>query len=296
MPTNRVVPLVRKAEAERRWRVLVRRWAAGVSKYTLLISVLLISVMPFFWTWTTALRTSKDFMRGPFTLPKEIYWGNLPQAWTVGHFGLYWKNSLIISVPTTLAVLAVCTLGGYALARLEFPGRNVIFYIFLMGLMIPFETIMIPLYYELNAMKILATPAAAILPMIALGLPFGLFMMRAFFLSLPYELSDAARVDGCGELGVFWRVMLPLTTPAVSTLGVFQFMWSWNALLIPLVYVQREEFRPLTVGLLMFQDRWGRDYGLTAAGVTITSLPVIIVFIIFQRQFIRGLSAGALKG
>ncbi len=242
---------------------LVARAGLQFSKYLFLSLVALVCLLPFIWVWSTALRTTSEFIRDPLGLPSSLHFQNLVDAWSTGHFNVYWKNSIIISVPTTLGVVALCTLAGYAFARLEFFGRTLLFFLFLMGLMIPFESIMIPLYYQLRDMGILATYWAAIFPMTAFGLPFGIFMMRAFFQAIPMELSDAARVDGCTELGVFARVILPLTKPAVVSLGVFQFMWAWNALLIPLVYVQREEYRPLTVGLLMFQNQYVIDYGKT---------------------------------
>jgi ABC-type glycerol-3-phosphate transport system permease component len=272
------------------------RVALQLGKYLFLILIALVCLLPFIWVWSTAFRTTQEFIRDPLGMPSSLQFQNLIDAWKTGHFNVYWKNSIIISLPTTIGVVTLCTLAGYAFARLEFFGRTFLFFIFLIGLMIPFESIMIPLYYQLRDMRILATYWAAILPMTAFGLPFGIFMMRAFFQAIPSELSDAARVDGCTELGVFLRVILPLARPAAVSLAVFQFMWAWNALLIPLVYVQREQYRPLTVGLLMFQNQYVIDYGKTAAAVTITSLPIILIFILFQREFIQGLTAGALRG
>ena len=132
--------------------------------------------------------------------------------------------------------------------------------------------------------------------MIALGIPFGIFLMRAFFMSLPIELVDAAKIDGCGDFGVFWHVMVPLAKPALSTLGIVQFIASWNAFLLPLLYLQKQSLRPLTLGLLYFQTRYESDYTLISAGITIIVLPMILVYVLFQRQFIEGLTSGALKG
>jgi len=162
--------------------------------------------------------------------------------------------------------------------------------------MVPFQSVMIPLYYNLRDYGLLGTYWAMILPATALGQPFGIFLMQAFFRGLPGELADAARVDGCNEFQTFWRVMLPMAGSAMSALFVFQFMWTWNAYLMPLLYMQREELRPLPLGLAFFRGRYTADHGLIAAGATIVSVPVIIVYVLFQRQFMRGLTAGALRG
>jgi raffinose/stachyose/melibiose transport system permease protein len=179
---------------------------------------------------------------------------------------------------------------------LRFAGSKLLFYLFLVGLMVPFQSIMIPMYYTLNNIHILGTYWAMILPATALGLPFGIFMMQAFFRGMPPELADAARVDGCNEFDVFFRIMFPLAGPAVSSLIVFQFMWTWNAFLMPLIFLQRETLRPVALGLMFFQGRYTTNQALVAAGVTLATLPLIVLYIIFQRQFMRGLTAGAIKG
>jgi raffinose/stachyose/melibiose transport system permease protein len=154
---------------------------------------------------------------------------------------------------------------------------------------------MIPLYYQLLAMGLLGTYLAVILPSIAFGLPFGVFLMQSFFEDMPKELTEAGRVDGCSELRIFWSIMLPLARPALSTLVVFQFMRTWNEFLMPLLYLQDEALRPIPLGLMFFQGAYTRDIGLIAAGVSLATLPVILVYLLFQRQFVRGLTAGAVK-
>lgn len=194
-----------------------------------------------------------------------------------------------------IGVVALSALAGYGIARFRFPGRVLAFGAILLGLTIPFQSVMIPLYYQLLGMGLLGTYWAVILPGIAFGLPFGVFLMAAFFEDLPKELHEAGRVDGCGELRIFWSVMLPLAKPAVSTLVVFQFMRSWNEFLMPLLYLQDESKRPIPLGLMFFQGTYTRDIGLIAAGVTLATIPVIVVYLLFQRQFVRGLTAGAVK-
>jgi ABC-type glycerol-3-phosphate transport system permease component len=135
-----------------------------------------------------------------------------------------------------------------------------------------------------------------ILPAVGLGLPFGIYLMQAFFRGLPDELADSGKVDGCNEFQVFWYIILPLTKPAISSLAIFQFVWTWNAFLMPLIYVNREELRPMTLGLMFFQGRYTSDYSMISAAVTLTTLPLILFYIILQRQFLQGLTQGAVKG
>ena len=268
----------------------------NILKYAVLILFAILAVSPILVMWFSALKSSAEIFRDPFALPTVLHWENLVKAWTIGRFRQYLGNSFLITIPTVLAVVSLSCLAGYAFGKLKFSGQNSFFYLFLIGLMIPFQSIMIPMYYSLRDLKLLGTLWAMILPATALGLPFGIFLMQSFFRSLPIELADAARVDGCGEFDVFFRVMLPLAGPAVSSLIVFQFMWTWNAFLMPLVFLHRETLRPIALGLMFFQGRYTTNYGMVAAGVTIATLPLIIVYIIFQRQFMRGLTAGAIKG
>jgi raffinose/stachyose/melibiose transport system permease protein len=265
-------------------------------KYAILIAFSLASITPIFVMWMAALKSSAEIFKNPFSLPTILHWENLVKAWTVGRFSQYLGNSLIITIPTVVGVVALSCLAGYAFGRLRFFGSKPLFYIFLLGLMVPFQSIMIPMYYGLRDLALLGSYWAMILPAIALGLPFGIFLMQAFFHDLPADLADAARVDGCSEFGVFFKIMLPLAGPAVSTLVVFQFMWTWNAFLMPLLFLNEESLRPIALGLMFFSGRYTLNYGLVAAGVTLATLPLIAIYIIFQRQFMRGLTAGALKG
>ena len=254
-----------------------------------------LSFYPILVMWFTALRPKNEAMRDPFGLPTSLYLDNLTTAWTRGRFGDYFLNSIIITVPSVIGVVMLSALAGYGIARFRFQGRMLIFYLILLGLTVPFQSVMIPLYYQLLAMGLLGTYLAVILPLIAFGLPFGVFLMQSFFEDLPVELHEAGRADGCSELRIFWSIMLPLAKPALSTLIVFQFMRSWNEFLMPLLYLQKEELRPIPLGLMFFQGAYTRDIGLIAAGVTLATVPVIVIYLIFQRQFVRGLTAGAVK-
>lgn len=276
-------------------RPWLARLGGNVVLYALLIFFFFLFLMPFVWIWFSAFKTSREIAADPFSPPSSLNFDNLIEAWTVGRFSTYIFNSLIYSVAIVIGVCALSCLAGYALAMLPLPGRNSIFVLFLLGLMVPFQSVMIPLYYVLRDARILETYWAFIFPAIALRLPFGIFLMRGFFKGLPAELGDASRTDGANEWQVFRQVMLPLSWPGLATLVVFQFMWTWNEFAMPLIFVQREELRPVSLGTMFFFGRFTADRGLIAAGVTIAMIPIVAMYLLLQRRFIEGITAGALK-
>ena len=278
------------ARGPRAWRI-----AGNVGTYAILIAFLLIFLVPFVWIWSSAFKTSQEIGRDPFALPSALRWENLVEAWTVGRFSDYMLNSVIYCVAIVCGSVAFSCLAGYGLSMLPLPGRDNLMVLFLLGLMIPFQSVMIPLYYLLLDLRILETYWAFIIPGIAFRLPFGIFLMRGFFRGLPPELGDAARTDGANEWGVFRQVFLPLTWPGMATLIVFQFIWTWNQFAMPLIYVQRDELRPISLGTLFFFGRYTADRGMIAAGVTIAMIPIIVIYLLLQRRFIEGITAGALK-
>jgi raffinose/stachyose/melibiose transport system permease protein len=263
--------------------------------YAILIFFFLLFLMPFVWIWFSAFKSAREIAADPFSPPTSLDPTNLVKAWTVGNFSNYMLNTVIYSVAIVSGVVLLCCLAGYALAMLPLPGRNWIFVLFLLGLMVPFQSVMIPLYYLLRDIRILETYWAFIIPGIAIRLPFGIFLMRGFFRGLPPELGDAARTDGANEWQVFRQVMLPLSWPGLATLVVFQFMWTWNEFAMPLIYVQRDALRPISLGTMFFFGRFTADRGLIAAGATIAMIPIVILYLLLQRRFIEGITAGALK-
>ncbi len=271
-------------------------WIAKGAQYGMLILFAVFVLVPFMWVIFTALKSNLEIAQEPLGLPPNWRFENLAQAWNQGKFSRYFINSVIVTVPIVILVVSLSCLAGYGLARLKMPGRMLIFYFFLVGLMVPFTAIMIPLFYILRDIGVLGTYWAMILPQTAISLPFGIFFMRAFFSGLPYDLTDAAKIDGCNDFGVFRRVMLPLAGPAVAALVVFNFMGSWNAFLLPLIYLQSDKLRPVMTGMMFFTTRWGPDYSMSMAGTLIVMAPIMAVYLVFQRQFIQGLTAGAVRG
>ncbi|MCV9885137.1 carbohydrate ABC transporter permease [Metabacillus halosaccharovorans] len=264
--------------------------------YIVLITFLLISIMPIVWMVLAALKDSSELNQNPFALPEAITFSNIVEAWTVGKMNQYFVNSIIVAFPRVIVILILASLAGYAFGKLKFPGKNLLFYLFLFGLMVPIQAMIIPLYYNMQNLNLINTYWAMIFPNFGLSMPFAIFMMRAFFRELPDELMDAAKIDGCNEFQTFYKVMLPLMVPAITSLFVFEFMWAWNDFLLPLLFVYNDAYRTLPLGLMYFFGEYTADQSLIAAGVAISTIPIIIVYIIFQRKFIEGMTSGAVKG
>jgi raffinose/stachyose/melibiose transport system permease protein len=221
--------------------------------------------------------------------------GSLETAWEEGNFGTYLRSSAIV----TAAVIAISTvlsiLAGYAFGLMRFRGQQALFYLTLLGLMVPLEAIVVPLYYDLRDVGLTDTYWALILPQAALSTAFGTFWMRAFFRSVPRSLLEAARLDGSSSWVTLWRIVLPLGRPAVLTMVALVFMWTWNEFLLALVMVSDESLRTAPLGLAFFQGRNTSDEALLSAGALIVAAPVVIVYVFLQRHFIRGMLSGAVK-
>jgi raffinose/stachyose/melibiose transport system permease protein len=277
-----------------------RRVLPAALRSAILVIAAAIVIYPVLLIVSTSLKDPFEVAQNPYGLFTDFRFQNIADAWTLAEFDNYFLNTVYITVPTVIGVVALSTVAGYAFAMLEFPGRNVIFYLFTLGLMIPFFSYMVPLYYELRTFGMLGNLSAVILPSIGgaadAGLPIGIFLMRSFFQDLPKDLANAARVDGAGEWRVFRSVMLPLALPGAAVLAVLAFLRAWNTFILPLIYLPGEENSTLATGLYQFTSGRTAETELAAAGALIMSVPVIVLFLIFQKNFVRGLTTGAVKG
>lgn len=265
---------------------------------TLLIHGILIvgsvvAAFPFVWMVLTSLKSYQEFVAGQL-IPDMWRFSNYLEAWSMAPFGRYFLNSLFISLTTVTAVLVTSTLAAYAFARLEFFGRDVLFMTFLATLMVPFEVTMIPNFILVRDLGWYDTYWAMIVPFSASV--FAVFLLRQFFATVPQDLYDAAVLDGCGHLRFLWEIVLPLSRPALISVGLFTFLGSWNALLWPLIVTRTQEIRPIMLGLAAFITEAGTQTQLLMAAATLTILPVIIFYFFAQREFIEGISATGLKG
>lgn len=273
-----------------------RRRATLALRHLVLIVLSVTTIIPVLLVVSTSLKTESDVKVNPFGLFSSFSWGSVHAAWFDGHFSDYLLNSFLLSVPSTVLILVISTMAGYTFARLPFPGRSLLFYLVVLGLLVPFFTYMIPLYFQLRSMGLLDTLPGVILVLTSTGISFGTFFMRAFFSDLPEELEQAARIDGCSEWRIFTRVMLPLVTSGIGALAVFSFLSTWNNFLVPLLYLPGGNYRPLTAGLYNFMGGRSIDIGPLAAGTLITIVPVIILFVALQKQVTAGVISGAVKG
>jgi ABC-type glycerol-3-phosphate transport system permease component len=268
----------------------------GPGRHLVLILLALLVLFPVILVVSTTLKTSQDVQVNPFGLFSSFSLENLRTAWTVGNFDDYLVNSILLTVPSTLLVVALATMAGYAFARLPFPGRTMAFYVVVFGLLVPFFTYMIPLYFQMRSMGLLDSLIGVNLVLASTQLSFGVWFMRAFFSDLPSELEQAARVDGASEYQIFRRIMMPLVTSGMGALAVFTFLQQWNNFLVPLLYMPGGDYRPLTLGLYLFIGGRSVDIGPLAAGTLITILPVIALYVVLQRQVTQGFLSGAVKG
>jgi len=262
--------------------------------YLVLAVTSILMLVPFYWSVVTSFKLEQFvFTNPPQWWPNPLTLHNYLSVLTNIPFPRYFANSVFVALATTLGHVFFDTLAAYAFAKLTFPGRDRIFFIMLLALMVPFQVNLIPLYRIMAILHWTDSYAALIVP--NLTSIFGIFLMRQFLLSIPNEMLDAARIDGCGEFGVFSRVVLPLALPGVATLVIFTFMNTWNDFLWPRIVLNSETLFTLPVGLAQLQMKNTSNQAQIMAGTVLTALPMILVFLFMQRQFIEGMTAGAVK-
>jgi raffinose/stachyose/melibiose transport system permease protein len=229
------------------------------------------------------------------TWPSNPQWGNFVEAFTTANFGSLMKSSGIIAIVVVPLTMACATLAGYAFAVLRVRFSGALFALFIAGLTLPYEAIVIPLYFDLQSVGLIDTYWAVILPLVGAFMPFGIFWMRTHFESMPADLVEAGQIDGAGSLTIFARIMLPTARPALTTLGLLTFMWAWNQFLLALILIRDPAKRTAPSGLGTFVMQYGQNIPLLCAGTLLVIAPVVVVYLFFQRHFIAGLIQGAVK-
>lgn len=261
-----------------------------------LIFVSVIFAYPLLWMVLGAFKTQGTFYTNLWGLPDQWQWSNFSDAWTVGRMGRYLLNSVIVSVSSVALVLILSYPMSYAIARLKFRGHSIVLGLFAITLFVPAQLLLVPLYALETQLGIVDTYWALILPYTASGLPFAVIFASTYLRTIPKELEEAAVIDGCNPGQVLLRIMLPISRPAFATLIVFTFLNVWNEFIIALTVTQSDTVRTLPVGLLNFSQQFGTtNYPELFAALTLSALPVTVVFLLCQRQFVRGLVAGAVK-
>jgi len=266
-----------------------------VLRHVVLMAVGAVFLLPLLWMVSTSLKANRQiFVYPPQWIPNPVIWRNYSEVFYYAPFLLYFRNTLIIVVLTILGTSISSSLVAYGFARLNAPGKNVLFILMLSTMMLPYMVWMVPLYVLFTRLEWVDTFYPLVVPTF-FGNPLYIFLLRQFFMTIPRELEDAAKIDGCSYFRIYWQIMLPLVKPALATVAVFSFLKAWNDFLGPLLYLQSPEYYTVAIGLQVFLTQHGADWALLMAASTMAVVPVIIVFFIAQKQFIQGIVLTGLK-
>ncbi|MFL5776145.1 MAG: carbohydrate ABC transporter permease [Chloroflexota bacterium] len=287
----------------RQARFVIRR----ISLYAVLVVGGLVMMIPFFWMALTSLKTRAEvFSSAPLSLPSGAHWDNYATMWNAFGdvtFGNFFLNSVKLAGLNTIGQVIACSMAAYAFAVISFRGRSIIFGILLATLIIPFQVVLVPNFILYRNLPHPASESGNWIgtqePLWVgafLGGAFGIFLLRQFFMAIPSELADAARIDGANPWDIFRRVYLPLARPAIATLAIFEFMWSWNDLINPLIYLRKLDQYTTTVGLAFFEGQFVGKWPEMMAGAMVSLIPMIVLFVIAQKYFVRGIALTGLKG
>jgi multiple sugar transport system permease protein/raffinose/stachyose/melibiose transport system permease protein len=261
-----------------------------------LLTVSVTCLFPLLWMVSSSLKTQETIFKDMSLMPKEFHFENYYHAWIEGGFGRNFLNSIVYTVCVVIGIIMVASLAAYAFSRFRFPGKNLLFFMFMAAMMIPIPGSFVPLYVLLNKLHLRNTAPGYILCMINVGLSTSIFLLKTFFDNMPKELEDAARIDGCSKLGIWWHVALPLAKPVLAVVVVFNALAVWNEYVLALIIFDSKALMPLQVALMTFQGEFITRYPLLMAGLTITALPIIIVYLLMQKYIVKGVTQGAVVG
>ena len=273
---------------------VIKKVSVKIITHLLLIIGSILMLIPFLWMISSSLKNHAELFAVPPTFfPKHVAWENYVYMFSSAPWGLYFFNTVVITVFTILGQIFTCSMGAYAFARLRFRFKNVLFIIYLGTMMIPFQVVMIPQFKIIKAMNLIDTLSSLILP--GIFNTFGTFLLRQFFLTIPKELEEAARIDGCSYPRVYWEIIMKNSKPALMTLVIFTFMGTWNDFLRPLIFLNKESLWTLSLGLAGFQGTYVTQWNQLMAGSLITILPILVIFLFGQKYFIQGIVMSGMK-
>lgn len=265
--------------------------------WILLVAVAAIWIAPFVFILFSAMKANTEIMStNAFAPPKDVAWENFPKAWVKGNFSELFLNSVIITAVKVPLGLMISAMAAYALARIRLRWGKALLLFVLLGAMIPFQVMLAPLFTVVNGFGLIDTYIGIILPYLAFGTPYQVFILHGFFSAIPKELSEAAQIDGASHFTTFRRVFLPISLPVLAALLILDFVATWNEFAMALVLLQDKHMWTLPLGLMSFQGQFSNDYGQLNAAIVMTVIPAVIVYLIFQRYFVSGLTSGAIKG
>lgn len=264
--------------------------------YAVLIVFVVICLYPVYFTLISSLKDNTEIFMTPFSMPEEFLFDNYARAWTIGKMGIYFKNSIVLTVATLFVTAITGSLAGYILAKFHFRGKGFVYLLFMAGMMVPIQTVIIPLAFTFGKLGIVDNFPVLVLLYSAFCLSMTVFIVTGFMKGLPDELEEAAVMDGAGPVLVFFRIILPLSVPSIASASIFNFVSVWNNLLFPLVFIARDELKTISIGLLSFFGAYTSDYGAVMAAIGLSIIPPIIIYILLQEKMEKGLTAGAVKG
>ena len=261
-----------------------------------LISVAVTCLYPLLWIIASSLKTQDIIFKDISLIPQQLHFENYINALKEEGFGRSFLNSIFYTGSSVLGVVIIASMAGYAFSRLRFPGRTILFYVFIAAMMIPIPVSFVPLYVLLNKLHLRDTPIGYILCMISVGLSISIFLLKTFFDRMPKELEDAARIDGCSKMGIWWHVALPFSKPVLAVVVIFNALNVWNEYILALIIFDSRKFMPLQVALQIFQGEFVTNYPLLMAGLSIAALPIIIVYLLMQKYIVKEITSGAVAG
>lgn len=265
--------------------------------YIVVYGLTALWLVPVLIALLTSFRTNSEIIgQGIWSWPNQLSFESYVEAWNRGGLSHYLPNSFIITIPSLIITLFFSSLGGFALARFHFPGERIILFIFVAGMMLPFQILLLPVFRLSDWLGIYDTYLAVIMIHSAFQLGFCTFILRNYMRTIPGEILEAARMDGCGEFRIYWRIMLPLSLPAIAAIATLEFTWIFNDFLWALILIQNDALKPVTTGLASLQGQFIQDWTVIIAGSLIATMPTVLVFLFLQRYFIQGLTLGATKG
>lgn len=266
-----------------------------VTTYTIVIIITLTMLAPFVWMLSASVKLDKDVFAFPIQwIPENPRWENYVEIWTKIPLGLFVMNTFKLTIIVTILQLLTSSFAAYAFAKLKFPYKNALFLAYIATIAMPWQVYMVPQFIMMRGFGLTNTLTALVC--LQAFTAFGVFLMRQFYMSIPDELCEAARIDGMSEYGIWWRIMLPLSMPAISTLTIFTFVTTWNDFLGPLIYLTKTEVKTIQIGIRMFISQYTQEYGLIMAASVVSLIPVLIVFLALQRFFVEGIASTGLKG
>ncbi|MDR0540070.1 MAG: carbohydrate ABC transporter permease [Spirochaetaceae bacterium] len=274
----------------------IMRLGGNAARYALLGLLALTTVFPLVWMLYTSFKSNQEFTLSAIALPKALRFENYAHAWNTAHIGTYFFNSVFVSVTAIIFTVIVGALAAFVLAKFVFPGKSAVLAVFVVGMLIPLQSVLVPLFSLMRGFKLLNTPWSLILVYTAFGLPLTIFLMESFIAAFPDSIMEAAIIDGAAMPRIFWSVVLPMTRPVIATVAILNFLNNWKEFSFALVFINSENKKTLPLGLYNFLGAYTTDYAGLMAALVIATVPILIIYLLLQEQIINGMTAGAVKG